>query len=438
MPDIVMLNNARVRVSSFIAKLSQTGIKVGVLENSGGGWPSPEEYVAYLCKSKDADLLKYLSCICFWGPKLAEEAIKRGLLTSDQAVVTGCSRFDYYAPMWRSVFTQEADGQAASANVRILLTATHIPSLDADPAATEMQRRYYRDVLGWTDQRIQRWFECSSRATVETIELARNLARDFPRANIVVRPHPYTDPKLYHQQLSGLENVEINTSGPVQAQIIRAVAVIQRGCTTGIEAAMASVPAFSPQWVPDSELVVSAESVSEGCETYEQLRKRLDAAVASQYTIPVDTRANIDQLIRDWFYRIDGLSHLRESAAILNCLNGNVGGINEASCATYLKEGQKIPTGLWARCEGSLRARFDLSPSWSFRRMMPGKWAGAGWSRSGTNTYFDVTDVVALSKRIHEACLSQGKAVQTVKVATAQERGDYSHEYRGYSVALSC
>src|SRR5207253_2356182 len=64
------------------------------------------------------------------------------------------------------------------------------------------------------------------------IALTRDLARDYPASEIVVRPHPFENPAVYERGLAGLAGVTVDNAGPVQPAISRASVVIQRSCTT--------------------------------------------------------------------------------------------------------------------------------------------------------------------------------------------------------------
>src|SRR5437667_6174836 len=103
-PDLVLLNFFRPANEGLARKLMTAGIQVAVLDTEGGVWPTEEAYVELLWQ--DAKLRRQLECVCMWGPRLARHLVAREVLSSEQVVVTGCPRFDFYHPQWQPVMHQ--------------------------------------------------------------------------------------------------------------------------------------------------------------------------------------------------------------------------------------------------------------------------------------------------------------------------------------------
>ena len=110
--------------------------------------------------------------------------------------------------------------------------------------------------------------------------------------------------------LSQCPGVSVDSTGPVQPWIFRAAAVIQRSCSTAIDAALAGVPTLSPQWIPAPAVVSVAEAVSRPCASYAALAAELHRILAATRSEPAEPAA-ADPLLTDWFFRCDGLSHHR-------------------------------------------------------------------------------------------------------------------------------
>ncbi len=76
-------------------------------------------------------------------------------------------------------------------------------------------------------------------------EAIRVSAQRFPNANIVVRPHPIENAELWQDQFADLDNVRVETHGPLTHWLNQCrVMVYVAGCATGLEAALRSVPAI--------------------------------------------------------------------------------------------------------------------------------------------------------------------------------------------------
>jgi surface carbohydrate biosynthesis protein len=429
-PDLVMLNFVRRGTEPFAARLAAAGIKFGFLDTEGGVWSDLESYVELLWN--DASLLKKTTVGCLWGPKIASHLVSSGIFARDQVAVTGCPRFDFYNRQWREVL-QDRPRPGGALQTKAILVNTNLSFANSRFASRAQNVKLFREVFKWPEERIQTLLEDQDQALSATIELARSLSRDLPQTVIVVRPHPFENPEPYRKGLGHLSNIEVNVNGPVQPQIFRAAAVVQRSCTTGIEAAMSSVPTFSPQWITAPLLMPVSESVSVPCASFEELRSQIDAVLEGRYATQPDLQRSTDAVIHDWFYRADGLCHKRVSDAVLMHLQG-VREVDERLCRRfhYGLNGENRPgIGLMLR---GLRHRLRLSPEWSFRKWQ--RIPDTGWA--ATDKYFGVGEIRELSARISLTRRANGHAAREVTVGLAREVDGRLREYASNSVTLLC
>jgi surface carbohydrate biosynthesis protein len=75
--------------------------------------------------------------------------------------------------------------------------------------------------------------------------LIPELSRAFPRFSIIVRPHPTEGQDAYRQLASGNGRIHVTNEGNVVPWLLGAKALIHNGCTTGVEAFVMRIPAFS-------------------------------------------------------------------------------------------------------------------------------------------------------------------------------------------------
>jgi surface carbohydrate biosynthesis protein len=75
--------------------------------------------------------------------------------------------------------------------------------------------------------------------------LIPQLARAFPRLSIIVRPHPTEGQDVYRRLESGNGRIHVTNEGNVVPWLLGAKALIHNGCTTGVEAFVMRIPAFS-------------------------------------------------------------------------------------------------------------------------------------------------------------------------------------------------
>jgi hypothetical protein len=286
---------------------------------------------------------------------------------------------------------------------------------------------------GLSQTKIDNFLGAEKRAIEATIDMVGNMARDFSAAEIVVRPHPFENPDTYRRPLEHLPNVEINNDGPVHPQIFRAQAVVQRSCTTAIEASLASVATLSPQWFSAPALMPIAESVSVPCESYSHMRSLLESILRGDYQPASRIQRAIQTVIEDWFFSIDGQSHKRVSEAILQKMS-NKRSVDERLCARFLSGLHGNSPWNLSHLANLVRYNLNLSPDWSFRQL--GRISTARWSQTGK--YFSVADVRNVTEQIHRVLRCGRNNIRPVEAGLARVRGDYSNHYLGHSVTLTC
>jgi surface carbohydrate biosynthesis protein len=392
-PDFVLFNYLRRSNEPFAAALMEAGIAFGSIDTEGAIWPDLDEYVSLLWR--DARQLREARCVCIWGQRLADHLIARGTLTRDQVVVTGCPRFDLYAHPWRLL--REDAAEALQRRSRRILINTNFSVTNPLFTTADKCMAMHHSVLGYSKAEMQRVAGAEAVAIRETVSIATRLAELFPDIEVVIRPHPFEDPAVYHAAAAGRGNVSVIQSESIQAAIFSAYAVIQRSCTTAIEAGLADVPTFSPQWMPAPFFSPDAEAASVPCESFAQLAAHIRAIVDGTFHLPAVTRQGIAVAIRDCCFAADGLAHARVADAVFRVLDPRQ--VDHARCRRLMyglgpTAGHSIGAAL-ARAARHARLRLSLSPEWSFRYMRDVP--EVAWMNS--NKYFDATRVAALVDR---------------------------------------
>jgi hypothetical protein len=342
--------------------------------------------------------------------------------------VTGCPRFDLYHPLW-----SPTRGATAAPAERAILINTNFSVSNPRFATVEQNAHHLQEQLGWSRERWQEYVDAEQRAIRLIIALARDLERDYPTAQIVLRPHPFEDLERYRLALRGASRVRIDNEPTVQSEILGASVVIQRSCSTAIEAGLAGVPTLSPQWVPAPWLMPAAESVSEPCLSYQDMREPLDAILAGTYQASPAIETAICDVIREWFHQNDGLAHARVSEAVVGLLNGTRH-VDERMCLRQLC-GLDASVGLGPRrLAGELRVALGLSPDWSFRQLRHAP--NTEWPL--TAKHFAAATVAALTRQISEVQVERGRKVRPVMVERAREARDYLRHHQGHAVTMRC
>jgi surface carbohydrate biosynthesis protein len=428
-PDFVLFNYLRRSNETLARKLAEAGIRFGLLDTEGGVWNNFNDYTDLLWPDKE--LLHRASVVCMWGPKMADHVTRAGFFAAEQIRVTGCPRFDFYNPQWRQTL---CEGSKPETLDRIkypsILLNTNYYTINSRFASPEQNMRQLRS-QGWSQSRVDDTAEAEQHAIAATIKLAKDLARDFPDTQIIVRPHPFEKPDTYHKPLEHLGNVAVDGEGPVQPQILTSSVVIQRSCTTAIEAGLARIPTLSPQWFKAPCFMPMAEAVSIPCHSYSQVHSILMSIFRRDYQLPCDIQRAIQTTVDDWFYKCDGQSHKRVSNAIIEKLNTKRT-VNERLCARFLNGlGISSPLSL-NYLSGLIHYSLGASPDWSLHRMR--FIHNHDWQNSAK--YFELRDINRMLMNMYQRQLQNNEGVHRVTATNALDRGDFSPPISGHAVTL--
>lgn len=363
-PDFVVLPSIRQYLAPRVQSMSAAGMQFGVLDVEQTVFRSHAEYAGTLWKERE--LTRKARCICMWGPDVTEYTLDEGIFGSDQVRVTGCPRFDFYAEPLADVYRTAVRPDSISDRPLILLntnfTIANFNRLEYDLMAARFEQNF-----GVSREQVDAWREEESAALNETIDLAARLAIEYPDIDVVLRPHPQERVETYRERLGDRSNVVVTNEGPVMSWLFQAAAVIQRSSTTAIEAALAGVPAISPEWIPDAHRYPTPEAVSLDCADFPTLRSMLDDQLAGSLETPPETKAKIDDVIASSFFRNDGLAHRRVADAILASFDPATV-VDPAACRRLLY-GLHHSRPVAHRALDRMRYHLRLPPNWSFRQM---------------------------------------------------------------------
>lgn len=431
-PDFTLFNYFRRSNEPLGRSLAEAGLAFGALDTEGGVWPDFQGYTELLWPNRE--LRQAAACLCIWGRRMADHLVGEGLFQARQVSVTGCPRFDFYHPAWQGVIDDPL-ASSGGAPPQILIN-TNFSTRNPRFATVEQKIETSVKNFGWSMERIRTLLDTEEQAIGDFIRLAGDLARAHPSCRILVRPHPFEDPAWYRRALGGIANVVVDNDGPVQPALFGSVAVVQRSCTTGIEAGLARRPTFSPQWVPAPWLMPAAEAVSVPCDDIEQLTSHLSAVLAGEYLQEPRVAAAIEAVIGDWFCAADGRAYRRVADAILAALPDRRPAIARLQAKhLFLADGAGAPLGGASALGGRVRLAAGLSPDFSFRSLR--NRPALSWTR--TTKFFDAARVQLLVDRVRRLLQARESGVSELQAAPARIRGDHrrGHHIHAVTVAAS-
>jgi surface carbohydrate biosynthesis protein len=170
---------------------------------------------------------------------------------------TGNPRWDFLRPELRSLYAQDADlirakyGSFILVNTNIGLMNSAKSSADVLINSLTSDGRINLDVPEDRDF-IENLKAFESANFAATIPLVKRLRAEFPKHNIVLRPHPTERIEPYEELLGTQERIFIVREGSAAAWLSACDVLVHTSCTTGAEAFALGKPSVCFQTIPSS------------------------------------------------------------------------------------------------------------------------------------------------------------------------------------------
>ena len=230
--DTLVVNYARDANLDLMRSFAKAGLALHVLDTEGGvlaekGGNSPPAMAAYVRNSGYADIL---SGYFFWGGRLHAAFNDNRTMPSDRLHLTGCPRFDFAAPRWRTLLDGKRRGY--------LLVNANFPLVNSRFSSKPGAEREAMIRAGWDGPYVDRFIADLRQVFANyLVEIAR-LAAARPDRAILVRPHPFESEEVYRTALAQHANVVVDGTGSVLDMIQNAAAVVHLNCGTAVEAVL--------------------------------------------------------------------------------------------------------------------------------------------------------------------------------------------------------
>lgn len=228
-----------------LARLKDRGFVVTSIDEESGILGS--DYSLFGQRRYSREMLGLADAVLFWG-SFDHDYMKRAFPEFDDRYhVTGNPRVDMWRPQMKPFY-----GANPSRSRPYVLFPSNFGSIfghDSFDVAIKRQRR-----MGYIkpDDLEDSWEALTYRFWHEGVELGwefikafRRLARRFPEVDFVIRPHPVESYERWRELLNPSENLLIRPDGSISPWIRHARAVVNHGCTSALESALAGAPIIS-------------------------------------------------------------------------------------------------------------------------------------------------------------------------------------------------
>lgn len=426
-PDFVLLPYLRTGNQDRVHQIANTGIRVGILDTEGGvAMPGVDTFANIIGDSKS--VRQEISLYCAWAQCIADCLVEKGLFNSSQLEVTGTPRMDFYSDPWKDAIL-EITSEQNDYNDNLILFNGNFGAGNPGAGIGTMTNKMLADAF---NPDLANSIESNQKQALRLMaNLANKVAARFPESTVVYRPHPFEGLDIYRDLLNSLPNLHLVREGPIYGWILRAKAVIQRGCSTAIEAGIAGVPAFSPIWVPLGWEIPNTDSASVMCESEEVILNSIDDVLNNRFEYPQKVKYSIDQLTRDWFQDCDGKSHQRVSNVITKILSGNGTQISDKKRHQLIQELGNMSAPSSPTLTSRIRkfAKFPL-------RLLPTHQTDQGKNDEKENhTYLEIKQTQNLFDAIYRA--SKGdKSLELPSVIVKIAKEVTNHEKPSFEISI--
>jgi surface carbohydrate biosynthesis protein len=244
--DLVLVNYVRDNNRRLLHRILDGGQKVVVLDTEGGVFETPAHFERTL--STDRELFARLSSYLTWGTQTRDLLVREGFMSADRVIITGQPRFDVYRPPYLEAMRSVATNRTHKTRPRLLVNFNY-PIARPRFGTAESEVRALVERMSWPKDEATRLQRRQADARIEMLSLVDLLASRIPTIEIAVRPHPFESVDDLLELTRRRDNVVFAGNSPIQDWIVSSDLVLQRGCTTAIEAWLAGSLAVSPTWV---------------------------------------------------------------------------------------------------------------------------------------------------------------------------------------------
>jgi hypothetical protein len=159
----------------------------------------------------------------------------------------------------------------------------------------------------------------------------------------------------------------------------------------------------------------------------------LDSALAGSLVVPDSTRYHLQQVITQWFFRVDGRAHDRIANTILDVIRAHAPDAHVRRCRAIARPDRRSHPRWRERARATSRALLKTNLPPAVARFRRGR-AESAWRRS--EKHFDDGDIRRLIDLLASA--SPDSHSTEITVGLARTRGDYRLPLRfGQSVTLT-
>jgi surface carbohydrate biosynthesis protein len=307
-PDMVLVNYTRPNNVDLIKAYKRAGVLVGVLDTEGIGGKNADQFASMV---KGAGCGELIDLYCVWGQSQYEAFLRQGTVPPDLLHATGCPRYDFCAPPWRTALPEPSVGAG------YVLINTNFPTVNPRFSNSSSDEEETMVQAGFSREFARQFIADGRHAYRNTLETAITLAKHFSTVQFVLRPHPFENIGSY-DALAALPNARVIQSGTSLEWLSGARVLVHQNCSTAIEATMLNVEPLSMEWFNTPALRLDAATrVSRTAMNVDEMIALVGLALDARLPPPPpEVTAFRSEIMSDLYTAIDGASSARVCDAV--------------------------------------------------------------------------------------------------------------------------
>lgn len=265
---------------SLLRDLNKQGHRVTVQDEESGLLDDSYERFARLRFS--SEVLSLVSRVFTWGEFDAGSLKEIYGQYSGKFVKTGSPRVDFWRKDFSDFYRNHPAATIGKSGPLILVSSNFSSLLNENRywnvIAKLRESGYFNRDTNWE------FFEYENaayqiRLIGEFVKMVRALSDSFPKATILVRPHPVESVEGWKKLIGDYPNIVVQREGTISGWIRHAVVNIHNGCTSALEAAVGGTPRIAYRPLPNKIEREIPNRMSSHAFTLEELIQSVEATI---------------------------------------------------------------------------------------------------------------------------------------------------------------
>ena len=264
----------------------------------------------------------HFDVVITWGNSQKEGALEFYSKSKNDVHVTGCARFDFYHPRFRKFFpskNQFCKKNNLNPSNPIIVWATNTPY--ANHSYNKIVSRYVKKGKWKKDDIIGYWEVCKAQQFNHG-EIVVKLAEKHPKWNFVIKVHPAEQLNYYLDIERKFENIRLGYQEGIQEYLLNCDALLQRNSTVSTEAWIANKPVIhiedeSTEYWDYTPNLLRGNIIAKNFDETEMV---LTEIFNGNQPLSSDEIKYRDKLLKDYYHKLDGKSHIRIANVIIKYL----------------------------------------------------------------------------------------------------------------------